>query len=988
MAEAAGLVLGAVTLLSTFKDCIDLFSCISAAKSIGHDFEVLNAQLDIEKTLFLQWAERVRLLEPNNHDPRLGNPAINNAVSRILTTIQLVLSQSTDLQQRYGMERVVTPTAVMPGMSGPRMGRFLRDFENLALRIDMRQREISLKKRLCWVAKDKEKFESLIGRLSIFVGKLNAVIPPDAGLTEDSIRRDIRELQDLGQVQLLQRAGKDHEVPVALCAQDNITERYLQRVLDCLWFRMIDDRRISVTDAHPETLHWALSPPAAGLHWDDLSAWLRSGFDIYWVSGKAGSGKSTLMKHLLGQRQTHDLLQEWAGSSRLVTANFFFCFLGFPEQKNHHGLCRGLLYQILHAHSDLVPELLPSMWQEARKSDKASIGLPTTSEISQAFSMLGTHCSETKFCFFIDGLDEYCGDPSDGVKFIQNLASNDNIKILISSRPTPVCNQAFSHKKKLQLQDLTRSDIGKYVNSTLSAHPYFHDLQLIDPCFASTITKNVVNKASGVFLWVVLACQSLLRGFSACDYPAEIKHRIDELPPELESLFRQMLQKLEPRYQAQAAKFLRICYEWQLNQTEPCQTQGIPATAQRMEQLRQNTALEGVNTLGLALLNEQQQDFNITQVTKFIPSSPTEQARKCKMLEERLRSRCCGLLEVRNLRTEVEPRVQGSGVEDHRRLLGSVVVFLHRTVFDFLNSPDVWDLEHLRINDSDFDPNAALSRLHVNLAHVLMNQDQATVGYSTQGVRVQTLIIQSLICAIFVAETSSKVAAFTLRSAVLATVQYHTMFEDRNSKHYNPHLTFFTIGQPICSARIPTTQAALMLASELGMTNALQYWEESGIFPLSHHPLLLFHALEKLYSNWLLSFGLDLPAKTIRYLLSRGCDLNFKTKTSSGKVTTPWECWLLIMAFSSNNPSGLVAADITESFLAAGADLRPVIPIKFGTLEQLIHRRLMENSIQGTYHMNSKDQAMKARRDDVLRLLRKKRAEEAVRASVGKDDVG
>jgi hypothetical protein len=59
MAEVAGLFLGAVALLGTFKDCIDLFSYISAARSLGNDYEILNTKLDIEKTLLLQWADRV-----------------------------------------------------------------------------------------------------------------------------------------------------------------------------------------------------------------------------------------------------------------------------------------------------------------------------------------------------------------------------------------------------------------------------------------------------------------------------------------------------------------------------------------------------------------------------------------------------------------------------------------------------------------------------------------------------------------------------------------------------------------------------------------------------------------------------------------------------------------------------------------------------------------------------------------------------------------
>lgn len=69
MAEAVGVALGALALLSAFKDCIDLFSTISAAKSLDVDCETLNTKLDIEKTLLLQWIDRVRLLDPSDLRP-------------------------------------------------------------------------------------------------------------------------------------------------------------------------------------------------------------------------------------------------------------------------------------------------------------------------------------------------------------------------------------------------------------------------------------------------------------------------------------------------------------------------------------------------------------------------------------------------------------------------------------------------------------------------------------------------------------------------------------------------------------------------------------------------------------------------------------------------------------------------------------------------------------------------------------------------------
>lgn len=57
----------------------------------------------------------------------------------------------------------------------------------------------------------------------------------------------------------------------------------------------------SIKDAYKDTLKWALGPKdTTSPKWDHLPTWLQSSSSgRYWVSGKAGSGNSTLMKYLL-----------------------------------------------------------------------------------------------------------------------------------------------------------------------------------------------------------------------------------------------------------------------------------------------------------------------------------------------------------------------------------------------------------------------------------------------------------------------------------------------------------------------------------------------------------------------------------------------------------------------------------------------------------------------------------------------------------------
>ncbi|KAI8626463.1 prion-inhibition and propagation-domain-containing protein [Xylariaceae sp. FL1651] len=954
MAEAAGLVIGVVALASTFKDCVDLFSFISASKSFAIDFEILNTQLDLEKTLLLQWADRVQLLNLDHYDKRLDDPLINKAVSGVLSAVRLLLSQSTDLQQRYGMECIGSQNAVIPTISGPRMKQFLRDFESLSLRINAKQKEASIKQRFYWVVRDREKFDGLIRQLSSLVGKLNIVIPATSTHNEAMIGKDIEHIQDVQQIELLLAAAQGHGSSIATWAKEIISKRCSQRVIDHLWFRIMDDRRRSIGHAHDRTLEWALHPPADDVTWDDLSQWLRSGSGIYWISGKAGSGKSTLMKYLYEQEKTSTLLKEWAGNGPLTIASFFFYHLGTAEQNTHEGLSRALLYYILSADPSLTPHLLPNMWRDAHRSDKRVLDLPTMGEVTQAFSTLSNGSSRHRFCFFIDGLDEYCGDLMKGIALINSLVINGTIKILLSSRPISACFQAFSRKPKLQLQDLTKGDIRNYINDVLGSHPYVHNMLATDPTSVKEILEDIADKASGVFLWVILACHSILQGFAAHDYPAELRHRVNELPAELEDLFTFMLKKIEPRYRAQAARLLKICH------------QRIATSPERKPQI--------VYTLGLALVDEYELD--VAQHLNLSNISYEEKHMKCRVIEERLRSRCCGLLEIHQLPSNCEHCFCGHHVQydangrlpakNDYELIDSAVGFMHRCVFDFLNDPHVWNLNCLQVHDTNFEPNAALSRMYLHLAHTLSSE---ALNTKTHYVIIE-LMTKGLLCAQDVDLPPDTITAPLFEYSAQIAFNIHA-----RPKATKVGGCFFShIRMAVESSEMTKPLLASILATEFGMIDVLRLWESRGVLVPYQYLVLLYHAIEMPYSGALQYYGLDVSPTVVQFLLSKSCDPNAMVSGVWCEKTTPWKSWLI----RARVVSRATAADVTESFVKAGADTNICATLCGKPLEQLIcHWLLGKTSCEFAPGMTWEERAMVLRCSSILKLLEIRQAGEA-----------
>lgn len=124
-------------------------------------------------------------------------------------------------------------------------------------------------------------------------------------------------------------------------------------ILDNLAYPMLPKRYESVTDAHPETFKWASRESTGGnASWPNLATWLKNRNGLYWISGKPGSGKSTLTKHIYDDDRTRLYLSDWtqtgmSTSIPLTIAIFFFWNSGTSEQKSQVGMLRAHLFKSL-----------------------------------------------------------------------------------------------------------------------------------------------------------------------------------------------------------------------------------------------------------------------------------------------------------------------------------------------------------------------------------------------------------------------------------------------------------------------------------------------------------------------------------------------------------------------------------------------------------------------------------------------------------------
>ncbi|KAK5224232.1 hypothetical protein LTR47_009843 [Exophiala xenobiotica] len=388
----------------------------------------------------------------------------------------------------------------------------------------------------------------------------------ELSLNEHTISRQLIRDNNSATQNLLQSTFHDLQ-SASVAAQSR------ERLLASLYYPEIWHRRDQIVSVHTNTYQWIFEENDDDSRpWHCFTTWLKSQGSYYWISGKPGSGKSTLMNFISKDKRTRQFLRQWCATEPLVLS-FFFWKAGSPLQRSAQGLLRSLLYQLLRTNDGVADELL-------RGDNELRLRTPNSawSELSLERLLdtaLGLLSSEALFVV-VDGLDEMQGE--DGgfdlkmlLIYLNDISSRSNIKICFSSRPGNPMSSTFVDIPQLRLQDLTRKDMHHYVEDLLMAH---NDVRHIERQRLEELAANLTSRADGVFLWVALATKSLLRGLENHDTMEELEARLTKLPSGLENLYLAMWSSLgedERLYRTEAANLLKIAllhqeiFAWRLS---------------------------------------------------------------------------------------------------------------------------------------------------------------------------------------------------------------------------------------------------------------------------------------------------------------------------------------------------------------------------------------------------------------------------------------
>ncbi|KAK1992851.1 hypothetical protein LX36DRAFT_731373 [Colletotrichum falcatum] len=251
----------------------------------------------------------------------------------------------------------------------------------------------------------------------------------------------------------------------------------------------MDARRHITVPAHPDTCEW-LFRSSEYRGWMD-AACMQVHDGVFWIKGKPGAGKSTLMKHAF-----HHFQRSVGWDYTLVS--YFFNVRGETLEKTPLGMLRSIVYQLLQTNDTLYMNFRRYFFiLELQGFIRWAVLQPLPKPLP----------------LLIDALDE-CNesDVRDAVKFLESLSilasqAKNRLKICLSSRHHP----SITTRKAVDTltKRLTLGDAG--------------------------IESEVRRKANGILLWDVIVVSLLNKSYDEGRVEA-MWTTLEEVPAGLEAM--------------------------------------------------------------------------------------------------------------------------------------------------------------------------------------------------------------------------------------------------------------------------------------------------------------------------------------------------------------------------------------------------------------------------------------------------------------------
>jgi hypothetical protein len=264
---------------------------------------------------------------------------------------------------------------------------------------------------------------------------------------------------------------------------------------------------------------------------------------LLFIEGKPGSGKSTLVKYFKNQFRDHFGTRPH-NLDRALIAGFFYSNRDGELERSHYNMLRSLLYEILAADESFFIHFEAVF----RRGDGCNISW-RYEDLKDVLLACRKHPLRMKLFLIVDAIDESDeNDRRDIAVLFQKLSDTTNtecvVKVILASRPINDLNHDFVDScNHILLQDKNKEDIEKFTDAFLADQVF---------CRAEGLKRHakeyIVQCADGVFLWVSLIRESLVRYVNQGRSVNQLILFLKALPRGLDSYYVRMLEALAKQH--------------------------------------------------------------------------------------------------------------------------------------------------------------------------------------------------------------------------------------------------------------------------------------------------------------------------------------------------------------------------------------------------------------------------------------------------------
>lgn len=342
-------------------------------------------------------------------------------------------------------------------------------------------------------------------------------------------------------------------------------------ILESLSWDGMNDRKNRVDDATEDTFKSIIENNKVPLHHPHLALsfrkWLMSGQGVYHVTGRPGSGKSTLMKLIDGSDLTTELLKQWAGTgNHLVRGSFYAWRSSNTHQNQLEGLLRTLLHQILTECPELTSLIFSKKWDPktfgvSEKKPHAIFSRRELLAVINSLLLSPDQLGDRRIFILIDGMDEFLETNEYGHSDIAELLlswtskSSGRIKMCLSSREENAFLNSFDVGQRLQLHLVTRDDVRALVSSRLERHNHF---RTFSQKYRKRLIDKIVNQADGVFMWVVYVLREMRQDLDDGEDISAMIKEVDQFPTRLRKFYTSILDRVPEKHRDETRAIFAI----------------------------------------------------------------------------------------------------------------------------------------------------------------------------------------------------------------------------------------------------------------------------------------------------------------------------------------------------------------------------------------------------------------------------------------------